>query len=388
MKVKKLIKRLAAAAAAAAVMFTAIPSISAGAETKGKMRDMTTMEIVQDMGLGINLGNTFESCGSWISDSSVTNYETGWGSPVVTEEMIKGYKDCGFGVLRVPVAWSNMMGKNYTIEPAYLARVKQVVDWALDNDMYVILNIHWDGGWFSDFANDKKRDECFKKYEQIWKQLTKEFKNYGDKLMFESLNEEGGWEEIWNRYSKKGDKKKSFGILNDINQKFVDIVRASGGNNKKRHLLIAGYNTDIELTCDKAYKMPDDPAERCAVSVHYYTPAAFALLEEDADWGKVQTKWGSKKDIEELNKYMDMMKKNFVDKGIPVIIGEYGTTAKNKTPETVRKYLSAVCEAAYTRGMCPVLWDVTDHFYDRKAMKFKDPKLLKELMAVKKLERE
>ena len=134
--------------------------------------------------------------------------------------------------------------------------------------------------------------------------------------------------------------------------------------------------------------MPDDPAERCAVSVHYYTPAAFALLEEDADWGKVQTKWGSKKDIEELNKYMDMMKKNFVDKGIPVIIGEYGTTAKNKTPETVRKYLSAVCEAAYTRGMCPVLWDVTDHFYDRKAMKFKDPKLLKELMAVKKLKRE
>lgn len=379
------LKRVIAAA-------TALCAFTAGlcgcnVEAKEKMRDITTMEVVQEMGLGINLGNTFESSGSWISNTSVTNYETGWGSPVITQEMIQGYKDCGFGVLRVPVAWSNMMGENYTINPSYLARVKQVVDWALESDMYVILNIHWDGGWWTGFAKDDQRSECFVKYERVWEQLTKAFKNYGDKLMFESLNEEGGWEDIWNRYTNQGNKKKSFSLLNDINQKFVDIVRDSGGNNAKRHLLIAGYNTDIELTCDSAFKMPEDPAGRCAVSVHYYIPSTFAILEKDASWGKAQTEWGSESDVAELNKYMDMMKTNFVDKGIPVIIGEYGTSTKNKTPQMVRKYLSSVCEAGYTRGMCPVLWDITDVFYKRSEAKFIDPKLLKELMNVKKLER-
>lgn len=354
-------------------------------EAEESMRDMTTMEVVQDMGLGINLGNTMESSGMYLA--SVQGYETGWGSPVVTKEMIQGYKDSGFGVLRIPVAWSNMMQRDYTIHPDYLARVKQIVDWALESDLYVIMNIHWDGGWFEGFGKDDKRDGCFEKYESIWTQLTEAFKDYGDKLMFESLNEEGGWDEVWNRYSGEGDKEKSYGILNDMNQRFVDIVRGSGGNNEKRHLLIAGYATDIALTCDEAFKMPNDPAGRCAVSVHYYTPSTFAILEKDASWGKAQTEWGSESDVAELNKNMDMMKTAFVDKGIPVIIGEYGTSTSNKTPEMIRKYLSSVCEAGYTRGMCPVLWDITDVFYNRTTMKFQDPELLKDLMDVKELER-
>ena len=124
------------------------------------MRDMTTMEIVRDMGVGINLGNTFESCGDWIAqwgDGTPKSYETAWGSPEITQDMIQGYADEGFGVIRIPVAWSNMMGENYTISSEYLARVKQVVDWSLDTGMYVILNIHYDNGWWSDFPT--KKDE-------------------------------------------------------------------------------------------------------------------------------------------------------------------------------------------------------------------------------------
>ncbi len=378
------LKRIIAAAAAVCVFTAGFCGCSVDA--KESIRDMTTMEIVHDMGLGINLGNTMESSG--MSLGSVQAYETGWGSPVITQPMIQGYADAGFGVLRVPVAWSNLMNKKtYEISPDYIARVKEIVNWAIDADMYVIMNIHWDGGWWTGFAKDNQQDKCFEKYESIWTQLCEAFGEYGDKLMFESLNEEGGWEDIWNRYSNQGDKEKSFGILNDINQRFVNIVRGSGGNNAKRHLLIAGYNTDIELTCDSAFKMPEDPAGRCAVSVHYYIPSTFAILEKDASWGKAQTEWGSESDAAELNKYMDMMKTNFVDKGIPVIIGEYGTSTKNKTPQMVRKYLSSVCEAGYTRGMCPVLWDITDVFYKRSEAKFIDPKLLKELMNVKKLER-
>lgn len=353
-------------------------------EEKGEMRDMTTQEIVEDMGLGINLGNTFDSFG-W-SASTVTAYETGWGSPVITQAMIQGYADCGFGVLRVPVSWSNLMTGDYDISPEYLARVKEVVDWALDSGMYVILNIHKDGTWFEKFATDDK-DECMYKYERIWTQLTDEFKNYSDKLMFESLNEEGGWDSLWNRYTNVGDKEKSFGILNEINQKFVDIVRSSGGNNPKRHLLIAGYNTDFELTCDDLFKMPDDPAGRCAVSVHYYNPPTFCVIEKDTDWGKARTDWGTDADYDDLYRLMDMVKEHFVDNGIPVIIGEYGCTIKNKEDEVVRTYISSVAEAAYTRSMCPVAWDATDHFYSRYKAEFIDQELLERLMEVKNSER-
>ncbi len=338
-----------------------------------------TMAIVQDMGIGINLGNTFESCGDWINSSSVTNYETGWGSPQVTQEMIQGYADAGFGVLRVPVAWSNMMQENYTIHPDYLARVKEVVGWAVDADLYVIMNIHWDGGWWEKFPTDK--DTCMEKYTRIWEQLCGEFEEFDEKLMFESLNEEGCWNDVWNRWGGNDGKEEAYGLLNEINQTFVDIVRKSGGNNKQRHLLIAGYATDVELTCDAMFQMPEDPQNRCAVSVHYYTPSPFCILEEDADWAKAQPNWGSDADVKELEKNMDMLKTTFIDNGIPVIIGEYGVATKNKTPEVVRLYITSVCEEACERDLCPVLWDTTGGFYDRNAYNFTDAALLDGMMA-------
>lgn len=340
------------------------------------MRNMTTAQIVDEMGIGINLGNTFESCGSWINNSSVTNYEIGWGSPKITQTLIKGYANAGFGVLRIPVAWSNMMGNNYTINKDYMARVKQVCDWAIDSGMYVIVNVHWDSGWWEEFPTNKT--ECMKKYTRIWEQVSAAFKDYGDYVMFESLNEEGGWDSVWNRYSgSTNGKATSYGLLNEINQKFVDIVRGSGGNNSKRHLLIAGYVTDISLTCDKLFVMPKDSQKRCAVSVHYYTPSTFCILEKDESWGKARYDWGTQSDINELKKYMNLMKTNFVDKGIPVIIGEYGCPIKNKDPESVRLFLTSVCREAYSRGMCPVLWDTTNTFYNRNTYKMIDSQLEK-----------
>ena len=350
------------------------------------MRDMTTMEYVQSLGVGINLGNTFESCG-WEADT-VTAYETGWGSPAITPRIIEGYAKCGFGVMRIPVAWSNLMGDDYTINDKYLARVKSVVDCVLKNDMCVILNIHWDGGWWTGFSEPDKKDECMYKYERIWTQLTEAFGEYNDHLMFESLNEEGCWENLWNRYGGvTPGKAQAYALLNEINQKFVDIVRGSGGNNALRHLLIAGYSTDIELTCDELFEMPEDPAGRMAVSVHYYTPSTFAILDEDASWGKMQPDWGTEEEYEFLYKNMDMMKEHYIDKGIPVIVGEFGSATRNKAEGAVNRYLTAVCEAAYSRGMCPVLWDITNVFYNRSAAKFIDDELLAGLMAVLEIER-
>ncbi len=341
-----------------------------------KLSDMTTMEIVKDMGIGINLGNTYESFGEWLKqwgDGTPESYETAWGSPVITEKMIKGYADEGFGVLRVPVAWSNLMGDNYTISKEYADEIIEVVDWALKYDLYVIINLHYDGGWMENFPTDK--ENCMKKYKHIWEQVSDIFKDYDERLIFESQNEELGWSSVWNPYGGTEGKAESYALVNEINQVFVDIIRSSGGNNKNRHLLISGYNTGINWTCDSLFEMPDDPSGRCAVSVHYYTPSTFAILTEDTDWGKAASTWGTAAEFDELITNMDMLEKSFVDKGIPVIIGEYGCPTLNKDPESVRLFISSVCKEAYTRDMCPVLWSVTGEHYDRSTCKMIDSKL-------------
>ncbi len=363
--------KLTALLLSAAAGITMITGCAENAGTSGDkesgmytMYGLTTQEFVTEMGAGINLGNTFESCGAWIDSESVTNFETGWGSPVVTKELIQGYKNEGFGALRVPVAWSNMMLENYQINPDYLARVKEVVEWALEADLAVILNIHWDSGWWENFPTDK--ENCMEKYTSIWTQLCDAFGEYGDKLMFESLNEEAGWSSIWDRYSGTEEQKaESYALVNEINQTFVDLVRASGGNNAERHLLIAGYTTDVALTCDPLYKMPEDPAGKCAVSVHYYTPATYCILKQDADWGKAKKAWGSPRDYGELETNMDLLYDTFVSKGVPVIIGEFGVETANKEADNVKLFLSAVSTEARERDMCPVLWDITNVFYDR-----------------------
>ena len=345
-------------------------------QSNNTMRDISTTQLVNDMGIGINLGNTFESCGDWIAqygDGSVKSYETAWGSPEITQKIIQGYADEGFGVLRIPVAWSNLMGSDYTISEAYMNAVKQVVDWTIDADMYAVINIHWDNGWVNKFPDNK--DESMKRYNKMWSQICSGFQNYGDHLMFESQNEELGWDTMWNRWAGTSGKQEAYQLVNDINQNFVNTVRKSGGNNPKRHLLISGYNTGIDLTCDPMFKMPTDPANRCAVSVHYYTPAGFAILEQDADWGKMTSTWGSDSDFAELNKWMDMLKTTYIDKGIPVIIGEYGCPKKNKDADSVRLFLTSVCDAAYKRHICPVLWDVTGLHYDRTECKMIDQTL-------------
>ncbi len=363
------IKKVTAVLLLGIMAFQPVAGIKVNAESSqnGEMRDISTMELVRDMGVGINLGNTLESCGDWIKqwgDGTTASYETAWGSPVITQPVIQGYADEGFGVVRVPVAWSNMMGDNYTISPEYTARVQQVVDWVIDADMYCIINIHYDNGWVNKFPDNK--DENMKRYTTMWAQIADAFKDYGDHLIFESQNEELGWDSLWNRWGGTDGKAESYGLVNEINQKFVDTVRNSGGNNNERHLLISGYNTDIELTCDSMFEMPDDPVNRCAVSVHYYTPAGFAILTEDASWAKASSTWGSDADYSELNKNMDMLKSTFIDKNIPVIIGEYGCPKDNKEPESVRRFLSSVCKEAYNRQICPVMWDVTGLHYDRE----------------------
>ena len=369
--------RITAALIAALMAFVGI-SINVSAKTADTSTQTTpqkteAMQFVEDMGIGINLGNTFEACGDWIAqwgDGTVHSYETAWGSPIITEKIIKGYKDSGFNTLRVPVSWSNMMGDDYTISSESANAVKQVVDWAMAQDMYVIVNLHYDNGWLENFPTQK--EECMYRYKRIWQQVSDVFKDYDERLVFEGQNEELGWSSVWNQWGGTKGKAESYALVNEINQTFVDVVRASGGKNKARYLLIPGYNTGIEATVDKLYKVPKDKEKHVIISVHYYSPSTFAILTDDASWGKNQRTWGTASDINELKKSMDMLKKRFLDNGIPVIIGEYGCPMENKDINSVRKYLSKVCEEAYSRGMCPVLWSTPGHIYDREACKISD----------------
>lgn len=359
-----------------------IPSVSDGNGADiSDVSDMSTMEFVREMGFGINLGNTLESCGDWIHSTEVSAYETAWGSPVITQEAIRGYADAGFGVLRIPVAWSNLMSGDgsYTISPKYIERVREVVGWTLDAGMLAIINIHYDSGWVNVFPENE--EENMKRFTAMWTQIAEAFNDFDERLMFESQNEELGWDSLWNRWSGTNgeEKRASYELVNKVNQAFVDVVRGTGENNSRRHLLISGYNTDVELTCDELFKMPGDPAGRLAVSVHYYDPSTLTILEEDADWGKAKTTWDSA-DIAGLERKVQLLKTRFIDNGIPVIVGEYGCFGKNKSRDVIESYLLDVSSRMYGIGACPILWDTCNDEYDRNANAFRRPEFIEKLL--------
>ncbi len=323
-------------------------------------------QFVKKLGIGYNWGNTMEA-----------PTETLWGAPISTKKMFENIKENGFDVVRIPVAWSNNMKDDYLIDEKIAKRVQTIVDYAIDSDLYVILNIHWDGGWINnpETGFSKNYDECMRKYLKIWEQIIERYKNYDEHLIFESLNEEGCFDDLWNRYSNAGNKKQAFDILNNINQSFVDLVRDSSDNNKSRYLLIAGYGTDVDLTCDKCFRMPEDELNRCMVSIHYYIPSPFAIITEDTDWAKSRKTWGTSSDINELNRNIKKIKETFQDKGVGVIIGEYGCPLKNKDEESVYKYLTSVAEGMYNSGFCPVLWAGATDVYNRRQLKFDNEKI-------------
>lgn len=366
---------------------TATPTRRPATETASEAYQM-----VHDLGLGINLGNTMESVSRY-KLGSVNAYETCWGAPTTTKAMIDGMKNAGFKTIRIPVAWSNMVSDdgNYTISDGYFNRVEEIMGYALDNDMYVIVNIHYDGGWWGQFgackkdsagnivADETRRAAAWKRYESYWKQISERFKKYSGHVIFESANEElgtrlndalnsngyGFTEDMSSDDIISGNltDDEKYALVNQINQKFVDIVRASGGNNANRFLLIAGYDTDISKTCDTRYKMPTDTIEsHLMVSVHYYSPYGYCDIAKPSKEGYIAS-WGSDDEISTLKSDFKKMKLQFVDKGYPVIIGEYNVCdTENSDGTYTRKtgrevFIRNVCEYALVNGMCPVLWD-------------------------------
>ena len=369
-----------------------IPCVGSAEEAEavdnGVMREgLTALEATRLMGNGINLGNTLEACDSnvGIKTNTPLSYETHWGQPKTTQAMIDGMKAAGFDTIRIPVAWmtnaTHLYEGDYTIDADYMDRVEEVVRYARKAGMYVIINDHWDGGWYGMFGSEsaETRALAMEAYKGMWQQIAERFRDYSDYLIFESANEELGtrFDENSALYCSDSvvtylNDDERYALTNEINQTFVDVVRATGGNNATRFLLIAGYGTNIDQTCDDRFQMPKDTADsKLMVSVHYYDPWSYCGASSAAS----ATKWGKVSDYEYMDQQLAKMTK-FTEAGYGVVIGEYGALpCSDGLKDNTLAYHTAFLDACTKYNLTNCLWDCSG-LYKRVSQTFADDDIL------------
>ena len=369
-----------------------IPCVGSAEEAEavdnGVMREgLTALEATRLMGNGINLGNTLEACDNnvGIKTNTPLSYETHWGQPKTTQAMIDGMKAAGFDTIRIPVAWmtnaTHLYEGDYTIDADYMDRVEEVVRYARKAGMYVIINDHWDGGWYGMFGSEsaETRALAMEAYKGMWQQIAERFRDYSDYLIFESANEElgGRFDENSPLYCSDSvvtylTDDERYALTNEINQTFVDVVRATGGNNATRFLLIAGYSTNIDQTCDDRFQMPKDTADsKLMVSVHYYDPWSYCGASSAAS----ATKWGKVSDYEYMDQQLAKMTK-FTEAGYGVVIGEYGALpCSDGLKDNTLAYHTAFLDACTKYNLTNCLWDCSG-LYKRVSQTFADDDIL------------
>lgn len=369
-----------------------IPCVGSAEETEavdnGVMREgLTALEATRLMGNGINLGNTLEACDNnvGIKTNTPLSYETHWGQPKTTQAMIDGMKAAGFDTIRIPVAWmtnaTHLYEGDYTIDADYMDRVEEVVRYARKAGMYVIVNDHWDGGWYGMFGSEsaETRALAMEAYKGMWQQIAERFRDYSDYLIFESANEElgGRFDENSPLYCSDSvvtylNDDERYALTNEINQTFVDVVRATGGNNATRFLLIAGYGTNIDQTCDDRFQMPKDTAvSKLMVSVHYYDPWSYCGASSAAS----ATKWGKVSDYEYMDQQLAKMTK-FTEAGYGVVIGEYGALpCSDGLKDNTLAYHTAFLDTCTKYNLTNCLWDCSG-LYKRVSQTFADDDIL------------
>ncbi|WP_207802029.1 cellulase family glycosylhydrolase [Flavobacterium aquariorum] len=315
------------------------------------------VELAAKIKLGWNIGNTLEATGG----------ETNWGNPKVSKELIDLVKANGFNAIRIPCSWDQNLVSSTTgqISTEWMNRVKEVVQYCVDNDMYVIVNIHWDGGWLENNCTEEKKEANNAKQKAFWEQIATNFRDFDEHLLFASANE------------PNVDNAAQMAVLTSYHQTFIDAVRSTGGKNAFRTLIVQGPSTDIEKTNKLMTALPTDKvANRMMAEIHFY-PYQFSLMTKDESWGKMFYYWGagnhSTTDTDhnptwgeeaDLDKFFLSMKTQFVDKGIPVVLGEFGAIRRDLTGDALAlhlksraDYLKNVVKKARANGLLPFYWD-------------------------------
>ena len=380
----------------------------AGAQVKpvddriSKMK-LTATELAHYMAPGVNLGNTMEAC-DWndvFTNQAGLKSETSWQNDKTTESYIRSLKQQGFNSLRIPTSWvaGHLTDKeNMTIDPVWMKRIKEIVNYGLNAGLCVIINEHWDGGWmehdaFTSGANVTEYKEMFRK---LWTNIAKEFKTYDQRVLFAALNEPGAYEQV-----------------------FIDAVRATGGNNASRVLIVQTPKTEIDLAAKDSYditRLKDNAKNRLMAEVHFYDPYIFTLMDKDADWSKVALYWKGHAPADDQgrtvntisynnNKNVDAyqhitnqvmkMKQKFVNLGYPVVIGEYGANRKDaslfggnqeKHNESMMAWYGTVTAEMMKAGLIPYVWDINVQplphmtIFDRKKQVVSDSYIFKGVM--------
>lgn len=319
----------------------------------------TASQLAAKINLGWNLGNTLEAIGG----------ETAWGNPLTTKALIDRVKASGFNAVRIPCSYDQYANQTTAqIQAQWLDRVKQVVQYCVDDGLYVIINIHWDGGWLDGNITTRAQSQVNAKQKAFWEQIATKLRDFDEHVMFASANE------------PPVDNAEKMNILLSYHQTFINAVRSTGGRNSYRTLVIQGPSTDIDRTTDLMNTLPSDPTPaRMMMEVHYYGPWQFCGMTEDAGWGTMYYYWGqgyhSTSDpsrnatwgeedyvIAEFAK----MKTKFVNNGIPVVLGEYGAIRRTSvlSGSALTLHLASraywnkyITQQAKSAGLLPFYWD-------------------------------
>ena len=318
----------------------------------------SSMKIANEMGIGYNLANLFDSYNKTKNitnpDEQITLYE----NEIPTKEMIRNIKKSGFKTIRFPVTWANFIDDSGNVDLIWMNRVKEVVNWIIESKMYCILNVHHDsdiGNWILEGKNSKN------KFINLWKQIAETFQKFDEHLIFESMNEI--------KYNDNFDDE----ILFSLNQAFVDTIRNLSGLNYDRLLLISGATKNLDLNFPSPFKIPEDPANKLGISLHYYFPLEFSIEPIDNPWRivddqgvsydiKPKKSWGTESDYSELLKNFENIKESYTNKGIVVILSEISVATNLKKEEkSIVEYLHAIFTFAKDYdGIVPCLWDTSN----------------------------
>lgn len=344
--------------------------------------DMTGMEknateLMKEIAIGWNLGNSLEATGG----------ETAWGNPATTKAMITKIKELGFSAVRIPCAWNDYLVSDgsYEIQASWLNRVKEVVDYCVENELYTILNIHWDGGWLENDIPNGYNETVDRKQRALWRQIATFFRNYDERLIFAGCNE------------PNVEDADDMTVLLQYEQTFVDAVRATGGKNVYRNLIVQGPATDIDKTIQWMDRLPEDPTdERMIVEVHYYSSWQFCGMEKDENWGKAFYFWGEENRGYAVGDYegrwdnisgedyirtqFQKLKTRFVEQNIPVLIGEFAAIRRQLPDEEAQRghdlsraaFDKCVVRQARAHGLVPFYWDRGDGVLNRKTLDIYD----------------
>lgn len=324
--------------------------------------DNDALAFVHDMKIGWSLGNTLDAflTGGYANE---LDSETCWVSVATTKEMIDDIAAAGFHTMRVPVTWhGHFVDDDFTISEVWLNRVQEVVDYGIDNGMYIILNIHHDTQEDCYFPDTAHLEQSIRYITAIWTQLSARFADYDEHLIFEGMNEPrlvGSSHEWWidNNSEECLD---AIACINTLNQVFVNTVRAGGGNNGSRYLMVPGYDASPDGALHNDFVLPMDPGEaenRIIVSVHAYTPYNFALQSPDDSGSKSTFDAGATGSTRDIDYFMDKLYDRYISQGIPVVIGEFGARDKDHNTQDRVEYAAYYIAAARARGITCLWWD-------------------------------